>query len=44
MVRLLVILFMTNLCVKNIVKPIKKKLVQDVRKLLRSYESLKTIS
>ena len=44
MVRLLVILFMINLCVKNIAKPIKKKLVQDVRKLVRSYEPLKTIS
>ena len=42
MIKLLVILFIIKLYSRNIFTRIKKKLRQDVRELVRSYESLMT--
>ena len=42
MIKLLVILFIIKLYSRNISTRIKKKLRQDVRELVRSYESLMT--
>ena len=42
MIKLLVILFVIKLYSRNIFTRIKKKLRQDVRELVRSYESLMT--
>ena len=44
MIKLLVILFIKKLYARNVFTRIKKKHGQDVRKLVRSYQSLMTKS